>query len=88
MSFIQSNRLPEPSDVDAMADWAFAPEQRELWKRVSRPGRMADRRWNDDRLKALQGAVEQRAVWLYQRFHDDLGYEAWTSMPKDNKSSE
>ena len=26
----------------------------------------------------FQQAVEQRAAWLYRRFHDDLGFEPWT----------
>jgi hypothetical protein len=63
----------------AMADFAFAPEHKELWKRVSRPGPVAARRWNEDRLQAFQKAVELRATWLYQRFYDDLNYQTWTS---------
>ena len=83
MPFIQSNQPPTLDEIDTMIDWAFAPGHRELWNRVSRPGRIADRRWNDDRLKALQQSVEQRAIWLYRRFYDDLGYMAWHASQHD-----
>jgi hypothetical protein len=69
---------PATGDAKAMANFAFAPENRELWRRVSRLGKVGERRWNEDRLKAFQQAVEKRAAWLYQRFHDDLGYGSWT----------
>ncbi|MGE0469541.1 MAG: DUF262 domain-containing protein [Nitrospira sp.] len=79
MSFIERDNHP-PSEADSknMADFAFAPEHRGLWRKVSRSGPVADRRWDEDRLKSFQDAVEQRATWLYQRFHDDLGFEPWT----------
>jgi hypothetical protein len=86
MPFISGNQQPEACDAEAMADSAFAPEHRELWMGVSRQ-RLPDRRWNQDRLKAFQLAVEERAAWLYRRFHDDLGYEAWTLMREDNNIS-
>ena len=50
-----------------------------LWEKVSRKGKVSDRRWNKERLLAFEQAVEGRAVYLYQRFHDDLGFSAWTS---------
>lgn len=76
----------DPSEVDRqkMAKSAFPPEHRALWKRVSRPGAVADRKWNHDRLAAFQRAVEQRAAWLYQGFYDELGYAAWTSASRQS----
>lgn len=79
MPFIsREDQPPMADDAQAMADFAFAPEHREIWNRVSRPGEVNNRRWDEDRLKAFQRAVELRAAWLYQRFHDDLGYGSWT----------
>ncbi len=80
MPFIERDGPPDTSDTDAMANWAFAPEQRKVWRRVSRPGKVAERNWDQSRLAAFQQAVEQRAAWLYRRFHDELGYESWTSL--------
>ena len=57
MPFIRSNQPPTLDEIETMTDWAFAPEHRELWNRVSRPGRIANRRWNDDRLEARQRSV-------------------------------
>lgn len=65
--------------TDRLAEWTFPPEYRALWERVSRPGPVTARKWNNDRLEAFQQAVEQRAVWLYRCFHDDLDLAAWTS---------
>jgi len=78
MSFIQRDGSTA-CDIQAMADWAFSPEQRAFWERVSRSGEVASRMWDNDRLGAFQQAVEQRAAWLYQQFHNDLGFGAWTS---------
>ncbi len=61
-----------------MKDWAFSAEIAP-WRLVSRSGAVADRKWNNERLQAFQVAVEKRAVYLYQRFHDDLEYSSWTS---------
>jgi hypothetical protein len=72
---------PQEEYTKAMAESAFAPDHREIWKRVSRPGRfVSDRKWDADRLKAFQAAVELRAAWLYRRFHDDLGYGQWSNI--------
>lgn len=79
MPFIlRDDEPPNVEDAKHMADFAFAPKDRKLWKRVSRQGPADNRRWNEDRLEAFQQAVEQRAAWLYRCFHDDLGYELWT----------
>ncbi len=79
MKFIRTNDQP-PSEVDAkeMDDFAFSPDHREIWRRVSRQGPVANRKWNEDRLKAFQQAVELRAAWLYRRFYDDLKYGEWS----------
>lgn len=62
-----------------MKDWAF-PADVAPWQAVSRNfPKVAERRWNKDRLQAFQQAVEDRAVYLYARFHDDLEYSLWTS---------
>jgi len=82
MSFIRGEG-PTACDIRAMADWAFPPEQRALWKEVSRSGPVASRMWDNYRLAAFQQAVEQRAAWLYQQFHNDLGFGAWTSAQHD-----
>jgi hypothetical protein len=77
MPFIKANdQPPTEEDARAMADSAFASAHREFWRRVS--SGVGERRWNEDRMKAFQQAVEMRAAWLYQRFYDDLGYELWT----------
>jgi len=86
MPFISGEQPDDICNAEAMIDSALAPEHRELWRMVSRPGRLADRRWDADRLKAFQQAVEVRAAWLYRRFHDDLGYDAWTAQREDNNS--
>lgn len=78
---LNDNVPPTEVDLKAMADFAFNPEDRELWLKVSKPGEVSKRQWNEDRLAAFQQAVEQRAAWLYQRFHDELDYERWTSKP-------
>ena len=77
MPFAVAGGEPSDSDRAEMAKLAFPPEDRALWKKVSRTGAVSERRWNDDRLAAFQRAVEQRAAWLYRRFFDDLGYEQW-----------
>lgn len=76
-----------PTDVErkAMADFAFNPKDRGLWQRVSRPGEVSKRRWDEDRLKAFQQAVEKRAVWLYQCFHDELNFGLWTKRIEDEQ---
>ncbi len=80
MSFIERENHP-PSEVDSkgMTDFAFAPDHRGVWRKVSRYGPIANRLWDEDRLRSFQDAVEQRTAWLYQRFHDDLEYGQWTS---------
>jgi hypothetical protein len=77
MPFVLSGEEPGSCDQRAMADWAFATEHRALWNRVSRPGPVAGRRWNDDRLGVFQEAVEKRAAWLYRRFYEDLRFSDW-----------
>jgi len=76
------NCQPELDEQDAL-DFAFpsAREHLALWKRVSCPNttNMSDRLWTNDRLAAFQKAVEQRAAWLYSRFHDDLHFGKWIS---------
>lgn len=81
MPFILCDDQPSQEGyAKAMAESAFAPDHREVWKRVARPGQgVADRKWNMERLNAFQRAVERRAAWLYERFHDDLGYGQWTN---------
>ncbi len=46
---------------EEMAKWAFPADDRKLWRRVSGPKKLVDRRWNEDRLAAFQHAVESRA---------------------------
>ncbi len=75
---------PQAADAKSMADSAFNPDHREVWKRVSRDCLIPDRKWDEDRLKAFQKAVELRAAWLYQRFYQDLDYEQWTSGKQGN----
>lgn len=80
MSFILCGDQPvEEGAANLMANFAFAPGHREIWSRVSSPGPVSGRKWDGDRLKAFQTAVELRAAWLYERFHDDLGYGQWTN---------
>lgn len=79
LPFICSDHEPTRDERTAMVDFGFACQNRNLWKRVSRPGKVADRQWDEDRLQAFQQSVEQRAIWLYRRFYDDLGYGAWGS---------
>lgn len=75
------DQAPQEEYAKAMAESAFAPDHREIWRRVSRPALpVSDRKWDEDRLKAFQTAVERRAAWLYERFHDDLGYGEWTNI--------
>lgn len=64
-------------ELEAMVDLTFNPEDRGLWKRVSKDDEVSKRLWNKDRLAAFQQAVEQRAAWLYRRFYDDLDYGCW-----------
>ena len=80
MPFVMRDTQPDLCDKEAMTDSAFAPEHRILWKSVSQDRPLAERRWNADRLAAFQKAVEVRAAWLYRRFHDDLGFAAWTAV--------
>lgn len=81
MSFImRDHQPPQADDAEEMANFAFAPGDREIWKGVSCPGPVLGRKWNENRLKAFQAAVERRAAWLYERFHDDLGYGQWTNI--------
>lgn len=78
MQFIlRDHQPPREDDVKEMANFAFSPDHRQIWRRVSHPGPVANRKWNEDRLKAFQYAVEQRAAWLYRRFYDDLEYDRW-----------
>ena len=79
MPFVLGEGPAGAGDENEMSNWLFSPEQLKLWRRVSGPVKLADRQWNNDRLAAFQAAVERRAAWLYRRFHDDLGYESWTS---------
>ena len=72
------------ADATTMADYAFSPDHRALWKKVSRPGPVAGRIWDNERLAAFQEAVEKRATWLYRCFHDDLGYAGWISEQSQN----
>jgi hypothetical protein len=83
MPFVGSCAKPTPDELREMKASAFPPDDRALWLRASG----ADERWNTDRLAAFQQAVEQRAAWLYVCFHDDLGYEAWTSRQQDRALS-
>ena len=72
---------PQAAHAEEMANFAFAPEDRGVWKRLACPGsKVGDRKWDEDRLRAFQTAVERRAAWLYERFHDDLGYGQWTNI--------
>jgi hypothetical protein len=83
MSFIMSDAQPNDCDERAMAECAFAPAHRPLWRRLSRRGSLSERRWDSDRLAAFQKAVEMRAAWLYRRFYDDLGYAVWHASEHD-----
>lgn len=72
---------PQAAHAEEMANFAFAPEDRGVWRRLAWPGsKVGDRKWDEDRLRAFQTAVERRAAWLYERFHDDLGYGQWTNI--------
>ncbi|WP_156898043.1 DUF262 domain-containing protein [Methylocapsa acidiphila] len=75
MPFVEGRAEPTPDELRAMKASAFPPDDRALWRLAA--GK--DKRWNTGRLAAFQQAAEQRAAWLYECFHDDLGYEAWTS---------
>jgi hypothetical protein len=82
MSCLVTSGEPDGACKQALNDWAFPAEDehRALWRMASSPEPVVwKRKWSDDRLSAFQRAVERRTVWLYRRFHDDLGYAAWTS---------
>ena len=68
---------PSEKDQADMAKFAMPPQDRALWKQVSRSGKVAERQWDENRLAAFQQAVEQRAAWLYNRYYNELGYGAW-----------
>ncbi len=70
---------PSEKDQANMAKFAMPPEDRALWKQVSRSGNVAERQWDEHRLAAFQQAVEKRATWLYCCFYHELGYAAWVS---------
>jgi len=53
---------------------AFRSEAMALWRRASGAH---DQVWPNDRLKAFQQAVEERAAWLYDKFYSDLGFVSW-----------
>ncbi len=78
MDFASKDNPSEEDQAD-MAKFAMPPNDQELWKQVSRFGKVAERQWDENRLAAFQQAVEQRAVWLYNRFYTGLGYAAWVS---------
>ncbi|WHZ25101.1 MAG: hypothetical protein OJF47_004213 [Nitrospira sp.] len=86
MSFIlRDDQPPQAADAEEMANFAFAPEHRGVWKKIAYPGsKVPDRKWDEDRLKAFQEAVERRSAWLYERFYQDLGYEQWMSGKQDS----
>lgn len=76
---------PQAADLEEMAKFAFAPEHRGIWKKIAYPGsKVPERKWDEDRLKAFQKAVEWRAAWLYERFYQDLGYEQWINGKQDS----
>lgn len=66
-------------DEANMGKFAFPPDDRTLWKQVSRSGKVAERHWDECRLASFQQAVGKRAAWFYSRFYNELGYATWIS---------
>jgi hypothetical protein len=74
-------------EINYHSSMGFDPGAIKLWKTAS--GSDGDehvqakhRVWPDERLKAFQQAVEERAAWLYNKFYSDLGFASWLDRSK------
>ena len=74
MPYVACDDPLSEDSIRSMAEIAFSPEHRAMWLQASGP---AETSWDEERLKAWQHAVEERTLWLYRRFYDDLGFKAW-----------
>lgn len=80
MSFVGGD--PSGLEPAAMAEVAFNPEQRAIWRKASGSDKGVSggsKQWDAERLSAFQQAVEQRTFWLYRCFYDELGFERWAA---------
>lgn len=62
--------LDEVFDVGSKADWKAVSEDTNSW--------------GSRRFMTFQYAVEERAIWLYQRFYEDASFAAWESVGNDS----
>ena len=77
MPFVGCDAKPADCDWVNMAEMAFNPGQRAIWRKASGKGK----HWDRERLCAFQQAVEERTHWLYRRLYEDLGFEHWATAP-------
>lgn len=79
-----------------LIDSAVAPDHLQLWIDCSASESCPDdnRYWDKNRALFFQDAVQRRAFKLYQRFFDDLGFDAWKEIvgsggkPANTRSAE
>ena len=70
------NGLPAGDPTKALLD-VFQEGSPELWQQASPQGEQTA--WALPRRETFQLAVEKRAVWLYRRFYDHLGFSEWAN---------
>lgn len=63
------------SDGALLNDSAIEGAHATLWQKCSGDG--SGSAWTKDRAEAFQQAVESRVLSLYERYFDELGFEAW-----------
>jgi hypothetical protein len=69
----------EEKDIFANASIEAFGETLPLWKEIDgSPGA-----WSAQRGAAFQFAVEKRAIWLYARFVQDLGFDRWIDIESE-----
>ena len=60
------------ADLWMRSAFSTSPEDIETWIHGD-----ASKGWTPDRVTAFQKAVEQRTLWLYERFYNQAGFDAW-----------